>query len=93
MVQQPGLVGGFPFPQTADQGAGDPALASLASRALRNYAGKHYWELLGVPVLREPAEDQSFDPGILDAPADCMLSGFFQSPFILNPSPMISDPN
>lgn len=55
-------------------------LASLASRALRNYAGKHYWELLGVPALRESREDQSFDRKFVDAPGDCMLSGFFQSP-------------
>jgi hypothetical protein len=58
-----------------------PSLAaSLASRALRNYLGKHYWEYLGVPVLREAGEDHSFDARFLDAPADCMLSGFFQSP-------------
>jgi hypothetical protein len=55
-------------------------LASLASRALRNYAGKHYWELLGVPALREAGDDQSFDPRFVELPADCMLSGFFQSP-------------
>jgi hypothetical protein len=53
---------------------------SLASRALRNYAGKHYWQLLGVPFLKEDAHDHSFDPRFLDAPADCMLSGFFQTP-------------
>ena len=53
---------------------------SLASRALRNYAGKHYWQLLGVPVLKEDSLDHSFDPRFLNAPANCMLSGFFQSP-------------
>ena len=42
--------------------------------------GKHYWEYRGVPVLREPADDQSFDPRFLDAPADCVLFGYFQSP-------------
>jgi hypothetical protein len=55
-------------------------LTSLASRALRNYAGKHYWELLGVPALRESGEDQSFHRRFAEAPSDCMLSGFFQSP-------------
>jgi hypothetical protein len=53
---------------------------SLAARALRNLAGKHYWEYRGVPVLREPAGDQSFDRRFLDAPADCVLFGYFQSP-------------
>jgi hypothetical protein len=55
-------------------------LASLASRVLRNYTGKHYWELLGVPALREAREDLSFDRRFAEAPGDCMLSGFFQSP-------------
>jgi len=47
---------------------------------LRNFTGKHYWEYRGVPILREPTEDQSFDRRFLDAPADCMLFGYFQSP-------------
>lgn len=53
---------------------------SLASRALRNYGKKHFWEFRGIPVLKEPTEDQSFNPRFANAPADCMLSGFFQSP-------------
>jgi hypothetical protein len=53
---------------------------SLATRVLRKISGKHYWEYRGVPVLREPGDDQSFDPRFLDAPADCMLFGYFQSP-------------
>jgi hypothetical protein len=53
---------------------------SLASRALRNYTGKHYWQLMGVPLVKEPTHDQSFNPRFLDAPSDCMISGFFQSP-------------
>ncbi len=53
---------------------------SLASRALRNYGKTHYWELMGIPVLKELPDDQSFDPRIANAPADCMLSGFFQTP-------------
>ncbi len=52
---------------------------SLASRALRNLGGKHYWELIGKPILREPADNQSFDPRFLEAPADCVLFGYFQS--------------
>ena len=53
---------------------------SLGARALRKFTGKHYWELRGVPVLREPGDDQSFDRRFLDAPADCLLFGYFQSP-------------
>ena len=53
---------------------------SLASRALRNYGKRHRWEFLGVPVFKERVEDQSYDPRFADAPSDCMLSGFFQSP-------------
>jgi hypothetical protein len=54
--------------------------ASLGARALLKMSGRHYWEYRGVPVLREPEQDQSFDPRFLDAPADCMLFGYFQSP-------------
>ncbi len=35
---------------------------------------------MAVPVLREAADDQSFDARFLDAPADCLLFGYFQSP-------------
>jgi hypothetical protein len=37
-------------------------------------------EDLGLPVLRENDLDHSFDPRFLDAPADCVISGYFQSP-------------
>ena len=53
---------------------------SIGARALLKLTGKHYWEYRGVPVLREPADDQSFDCRFLDAPPDCMLFGYFQSP-------------
>ncbi len=53
---------------------------SLATRALRKITGKHYWEYRGVPMLRESADDQSFDRRLLDAPSECMLFGYFQSP-------------
>ena len=53
---------------------------SIPSRALRKITGKHYWEYRGVPVLREPGGEQRFDPAFLEAPADCMLFGYFQSP-------------
>ncbi len=52
---------------------------SLASRALRKLTKKHYWEYRSLPILRESAQNQSFDPKFLDAPAECMLYGYFQS--------------
>jgi len=53
---------------------------SIASRALRKFTGRHYWEYRGVPVLREADGQQRFHPKFPDAPADCMLFGYFQSP-------------
>ena len=53
---------------------------SIAARALRRITGKHYWEYRGVPLLKEAAADQSFDPRFLEAPADCVLFGYFQTP-------------
>jgi hypothetical protein len=52
----------------------------LGVRALRKITGKHYWEYRGVPVLREPGGDLRFDPAFLEAPTDCMLFGYFQTP-------------
>lgn len=49
-------------------------------RAFRNLTGRHYWNLLPCPFLREKGEDQSFDPGFLESPADCVLFGYFQTP-------------
>ncbi|RYD37257.1 MAG: alpha-1,2-fucosyltransferase, partial [Verrucomicrobiaceae bacterium] len=53
---------------------------SLGARALLKATGKHYWEYRGLPVLKESERDQSFAPRFLEAPADCMLFGYFQSP-------------
>jgi hypothetical protein len=53
---------------------------SLGARILRKTTGLHYWELCRVPVLKEPSDDQSFDPRFLMAPSDCMLFGYFQTP-------------
>jgi len=53
---------------------------SLASRALRNFTGKHFWEFGGAPFLKEAEADQSFDPRFLEVPGDCTLFGYFQSP-------------
>jgi hypothetical protein len=53
---------------------------SLLSRALLKATGRHYWEYRGVPILREDPTDQSFDQRLVEAPADCMLFGYFQTP-------------
>ena len=53
---------------------------SLGARALLKATGNHYWDYRGVPVLRENPRDLAFDAGFLDAPADCMLFGYFQTP-------------
>ncbi|KAB2641455.1 MAG: alpha-1,2-fucosyltransferase [Verrucomicrobia bacterium] len=53
---------------------------SLGARALRKFTGKHYWEYRGVPVLKESPSDQSFDGSFLEAPDDCVLFGYFQTP-------------
>jgi Glycosyl transferase family 11 len=53
---------------------------SIGSRVLKKLAGKHHWEFRGVTVLREVSGDQRFDARFLDAPADCMLMGYFQTP-------------
>ncbi len=54
---------------------------SLVSRALRNLTGgKHLWELLPQPFLRESPHDQSFDSRFAIAPANCVLFGYFQTP-------------
>ena len=53
---------------------------SLASRALRNFTGKHFWEFRKAPFIRESELDQSFNLKFLEPPADCTLFGYFQTP-------------
>jgi hypothetical protein len=53
---------------------------SLASRALRNFTGKHFWEFGSTPFIKEAEADQSFDPRFLEVPGDCTLFGYFQTP-------------
>ena len=53
---------------------------SIASRLLRKLTKKHYLEYLGLPVLCENPYDHSFDPRFPEAPADCVISGYFQTP-------------
>ena len=52
----------------------------LAARALRKVCDKHYWEFRGVPILREPAGNQVFEPRFLEAPRSSVLMGYFQTP-------------
>lgn len=53
---------------------------SFGSRVLKKLTHKHHWELRGLPVLREPEDDHSFDPSLLDAPSNCAVFGYFQTP-------------
>lgn len=53
---------------------------SLGSRVLRKVTGRHPWEFAGVPVWKEAAGAEGFDARFLEAPADCVLMGYFQSP-------------
>lgn len=53
---------------------------SLGARALLKATGKHYWQYRCVPMLHEDERDQSFRPEFLEAPSDCLLFGYFQSP-------------
>jgi hypothetical protein len=54
--------------------------ASFGARALKKLNGRHYWEYLGKPILREREMNHSFDATLLDAPSDCVVFGYFQSP-------------
>jgi hypothetical protein len=53
---------------------------SPAARALLKFTGRHYWQLRGLPEIREPENDHGFDARFLEAPADCLLFGYFQTP-------------
>lgn len=53
---------------------------SFGSRVLKKITRKHHWEYIGKPVIRERENDHSFDADLLEAPADCVVDGYFQSP-------------
>jgi hypothetical protein len=53
---------------------------SFGSRALLKLTGKHHWEYLGKPVIREAPESHAYDPGLLSAPPECVVFGYFQTP-------------
>jgi len=53
---------------------------SLGARALRKLTGKHYWQFLESPFIKESTDNQSFDNRYLDSPANCTLFGYFQTP-------------
>lgn len=51
----------------------------IGARALLKLTGCHYWQFRGIPILKESANNQSFDARFLAAPSDCMLFGYFQT--------------
>ena len=53
---------------------------SIGSRLLLKLTGKHHWEFLKKPEVREDANNQTFNAGFLSAPGDCLMFGYFQSP-------------
>lgn len=53
---------------------------SPGARVLLKLTGRHHWEFLGKPIVRENENDHSFDAELLKAPADCVVFGYFQSP-------------
>lgn len=53
---------------------------SFLNRVFQKLTGKHYWEFTGVPILRESETDQRFNEHFLNAPDNCMLFGYFQTP-------------
>lgn len=53
---------------------------SLPSRLIAKLTHRHPWEFRPKPLYREPVLDHSFNPEVLEMPADCVLRGFFQSP-------------
>jgi Glycosyl transferase family 11 len=54
---------------------------SLASRALRKITNKHKWEYYIIPQIREKPDDHTYTPIHNDASENCMLFGYFQSPY------------
>ncbi len=56
---------------------------SFGSRCLLKLTGKHHWEYAGKPIIREEANDHSFDSSLLESPADCVVFGYFQTPLYL----------
>jgi hypothetical protein len=52
---------------------------SFGSRALRKTTGKHHWEYLGAPIVREREKDHSFDQSLLESPSNSVVFGYFQS--------------
>lgn len=53
---------------------------SPASRLRRRLTGRHRWEGLGLPVIREREGFSGYQKGLLEGPSDCVLMGYFQSP-------------
>ncbi len=52
---------------------------SFGSRVLRKVTGRHHWQYLGLSEIQERQADHSFDISLHQAPADCVVFGYFQS--------------
>lgn len=53
---------------------------TLLVRAMRRFPGRHPWEYLGLPVVKDRPDWSGFDPAQLESPGDVVLMGYFQSP-------------
>jgi hypothetical protein len=52
---------------------------SIASRLLLKTTGRHLHESKHLPLVAEPATNHRFNPAFQQAPADCLVKGYFQS--------------
>lgn len=55
------------------------------NRGLLKLSGRHRWEFCGLPVMKEPTDDQRFRPEFFDWPGDCVVFGYFQTPRYFEP--------
>lgn len=53
---------------------------TLAARLLLKTTGKHFHDLGNLPQVNERHTDHSYDASHLNAPPDCLVRGYFQSP-------------
>jgi len=53
---------------------------TLAARLLRKTTGRHFQDFGNFSQVNECLTDHTFNPSHLDAPADCLVRGYFQSP-------------
>jgi hypothetical protein len=53
---------------------------TLAARLLLKTTGRHFQDFGNFSQVNECLTDHTFNPSHLDAPADCLVRGYFQSP-------------